>query len=115
MEYSKKIFALLLERAKGERSWHAFAADCGISYVQMRKLAFCRQENPPRRKLLLKLAAGSGGDVSAEDFFCAAGVSEDRRLSAEEKALLKSFSSLKPRQRREVADFAAFLKKGGRA
>ena len=51
MEYNKKIFALLLERAKGERSWRSFAIDCDISYVQMRKLAFCEQENPPRRKL----------------------------------------------------------------
>ena len=46
MEFNKKIFALLLERAKGERSLRRFSMDCDISYVQMRKLYYGEQENP---------------------------------------------------------------------
>ena len=46
--FSKKIFAILLERAKGDRSWRQFAIEADISYVQMRKLAQGTQENPPR-------------------------------------------------------------------
>ena len=44
--WNKKIFAMLLNE---------FAADCDISYVQMRKLALGTQENPPRPKLIRKV------------------------------------------------------------
>ena len=37
--FNRKIFAMLLEKAKGERSSKQFAADCGISYVQLHKLS----------------------------------------------------------------------------
>ena len=57
--WSKKIFALLLTEAKGVRSWRQFAIDCGISYVQMRKLALGTQANPPRPKLIRKVAANA--------------------------------------------------------
>ncbi len=108
MKYSKKIFALLLERAKGERSWRVFAEDCDISSVQMRKLACCEQENPPRRKLLLKLGAHSENGITAEDFLTAAGTDEEK-LSAEDKALLSTVSALRPKDRRLLEDYAAFL------
>lgn len=109
MEFNKKIFALLLERAKGERSWRAFAADCDISYVQMRKLAFCEQENPPRKKLLLKLGKGSVNGITAEDFLCAAGASGNKALSLKEQDIVNGYNALKPRGKREIEDFLAFL------
>ena len=61
--FNKKIFAILLEHAKGERSWRQFSFDCDISYVQMRKLAQATQENPPRPKLIKKIADHSFGDI----------------------------------------------------
>lgn len=109
MKYSKKIFALLLERAKGERSWRTFAADCDISYVQMRKLAFCVQENPPRRKLLEKLGNGSTGGITTEDFLCAAGITGERTVNEKERALLDSYNALTIGQRHSVDAFVAFL------
>ena len=110
MEYNKKIFALLLERAKGERSWRSFAIDCDISYVQMRKLAFGEQENPPRRKLLEKLGANSRCGITTEDFLCAAGLCDEKQeLNAKEAELVKSYAALKPRQKRALEDFAAFM------
>lgn len=108
MNFSKKIFALLLERAKGERSWRAFAEDCDISVVQIRKLACCEQENPPRRKLLLKLGAHSENGITAEDFLAAAGA-DVKKLSTEDKALLNTVSALRPKDRRLLEDYAAFL------
>lgn len=72
--YNKKIFALLLEVAKGERSWRQFAFDCDISYVQMRKLAQQTQENPPRPKLIRKIADHAFNDLDLEDFMFAAGM-----------------------------------------
>ena len=72
--FNKKIFALLLERAKGERSWRQFAMDCDISYVQMRKLSMCTQNNPPRPKLIKKLANNSFNEIDLEDYLFAAGM-----------------------------------------
>ena len=71
--FSKKIFAILLERAKGDRSWRQFAIEADISYVQMRKLAQGTQENPPRPKLIKKLAEHSFNDIDLEDFMFAVG------------------------------------------
>ena len=36
--FSKRIFAMLLEKGKGSRSWRQFSLDAGISYVQMPNL-----------------------------------------------------------------------------
>ena len=58
---------MLLEKAKGPRSWRQFAADCDISYVQMRKLVQGEQENPPRPKLIRKLADHAFDDVDLEE------------------------------------------------
>ena len=72
--FSKKIFAILLERAKGPRSWRQFAFDCSISYVQMRKLAQAEQEKPARPKLIKKIADNSFNEVDLEDLMFAAGM-----------------------------------------
>ena len=73
-KWNKKIFAMLLTEAKGVRSWLQFASDCDISYVQMRKLALATQENPPRPKLIRKVAAQAFGEVDLEDLMFAAGL-----------------------------------------
>ena len=72
--WNKKIFAMLLERAKGVRSLRQFAADCDVSYVQIRKLMNMEQENPPRPKLIRKIAGNAFGDVDLEDLLFAAGL-----------------------------------------
>lgn len=75
--FSKKIFALLLERAKGPRSWRQFAFDSGISYVQIRKLAQAEQNNPPRPKLIRKIADHAFNEVDLEDLMFAAGMTKN--------------------------------------
>lgn len=72
--WNKKIFAMLLTEAKGVRSWRQFASDCDISYVQMRKLALGTQENPPRPKLIRKVAQHAFGEIDLEDLMFAAGI-----------------------------------------
>lgn len=110
MEFNKKIFALLLERAKGERSWRKFAQDCDVSYVQMRKLYQCEQDNPPRKKLLEKLGKHSENGITTEDYMCAANAGGDRvKDNGVPAALASTYAALKPRQKRQVEDFAAFL------
>jgi hypothetical protein len=52
--FRKNILSLLLEKARGERSLRQFAIECDISYVQMRKLVLCAQENPPAPSLSRK-------------------------------------------------------------
>ena len=116
--WNKKIFALLLEQAKGPRSWRQFAIDCDISYVQMRKLALMTQENPPRPKLIRKVAANAFGELDLEDFMFAAGmnigesaalrVSKPRR----EDSMDEKYRLLSQRDRRTVNAFMDFLAQG---
>jgi hypothetical protein len=80
-KWNKKIFSMLLEQAKGVRSWRQFASDCGISYVQMRKLAQGTQENPPRPKLIHKIASNAFNEIDLEDLMFAAGVSVPDSMS----------------------------------
>ncbi len=102
--FNKKIFALLLERAKGERSWRQFADDCGISYVQLRKLAVCGQENPPRLKLISKLAAASVFAEESDYLFAAGYLPEDKQ-----DALAEKIASLAPDKRRLVEELVEHL------
>ena len=118
--FNKRIFALLLSLAKGpKRSWRQFAAECDISYVQMRKLATERQDNPPRDKLMQKLAQNAVDGITLADFRFAAGAAEGGRVaeknlaasSAEKEARMfcERYLSLSKGQRSMVNAFIAFL------
>lgn len=116
--FNKKIFALLLDAARDNRSWRQFADDCGISYVQMRKLATCKQENPPRIKLIRKIASNSGAGITADDFIFATGNLPDSESSAfsPSSSLIKQgdifyekYLSLSMGQRKMINDFIDFL------
>ncbi len=113
VHFNKKIFALLLEKAKGERSTRTFADQCGISYVQLHKLEKCAQENPPGLKLLTKLAENSENGIELEDFLFASGhdlesqsQNEKPRKSADIQSMFEKLSS---GQQKTVYDFADYL------
>ena len=113
--FNKKIFAILLEHAKGERSWRQFSFDCDISYVQMRKLAQATQENPPRPKLIKKIADHSFGDIDLEDFMFAAGIGKSetnfivKEPTAGQDGIGAAYRSLSAKDRKTVAEFVDFL------
>lgn len=112
--FNKKIFAMLIDKARGERSVRRFAADSGISYLQLRKLLMCEQENPPRLKLITKLAENSENGIELEDYLYAAGKveSEDSNtveLTQKEKHFLENYNSLSVKQQKTVEDFVDFL------
>ena len=110
--WNKKIFAMLLEQAKGVRSWRQFAGECDISYVQLRKLAAMEQENPPRPKLIRKIAANAFGDVDLADLMFAAGIAvPDTSLQSKPKAetVHDRFNALPAKDRRTVEEFIEFL------
>jgi len=114
IKWNKKIFAMLLAEAKGVRSWRQFAADCDISYVQMRKLAMCTQENPPRPKLIRKVAAQAFGEIDLEDLMFAAGIRMgDMTLRAEEDPTpatpYDKYRALPLKERKLVDRFIDFL------
>lgn len=118
MNFNKKLFSLLLDMARGERSWRRFALDADISYVQMRKLALMQQENPPRLKLIKKIASVSAGDITADDLLFCTGTSFDRdetKLPVSSSSLkqgelfYEKFLSLSKGQRKEIIDFIDFL------
>lgn len=114
-KWNKKIFSLLLEQAKGVRSWRQFAADCDISYVQIRKLSQGTQENPPRPKLIQKIAANAFNEIDLADLMFAAGVtagdSMTVRPSGERVAegFYDKYRALSARDRRTVSEFVDFL------
>lgn len=112
--WNKKIFAMLLNEAKGVRSWRQFAADCDISYVQMRKLALCTQENPPRPKLIRKVASHAFGDIDLADFMFAAGIHTGDSFNLREsvnssETPLDKYRALPPKERKTVDKFVEFL------
>lgn len=105
---------MLLAEAKGVRSWRQFAADCDISYVQMRKLALGTQENPPRPKLIRKVALHAFGEIDLEDLMFAAGNHTGDSMSFRENANLPEspidkYRSLPSKERKTVDKFIEFL------
>lgn len=115
--FNKKIFSLLIEHACGQRSLHRFAKDSDISYVQLRKLHACRQENPPGKKLIRKLAENSDGGIEYEDFAFAAGLCDKKDapadLSPRDKRLLEDIKALSAGQRKTAEEFVRFLSRRG--
>ncbi len=112
--WNKKIFAMLLNEAKGVRSWRQFAADCDISYVQMRKLALGTQENPPRPKLIRKVALHAFGEIDLEDLMFAAGIHASDTMALRESAEasetpIDKYRSLPSKERKTVDKFIEFL------
>ena len=113
-KWNKKIFAILLSEAKGVRSWRQFAMDCDISYVQMRRLALGTQENPPRPKLIRKVAENAFGDIDLKDLLFAAGIKIGdtkivRESTIESETNFEKYQSLSPKDRRTVNAFIDFL------
>ncbi len=116
MHFNKRIFSILLEKAKGDRSWRQFAMDCDISYIQMRKLALEQQENSPRKKLMTKIAQNAAGGITLEDLMFCSGVGEENEEKKPSGAagrsgdlLNEKFQSLSMGQRKMVLDFIDFL------
>ena len=116
--FNKKIFAILLDMARGERSWRQFAQDCDISYVQMRKLATCKQENPPRIKLIKKIASNAQADITIDDlvFVSGIGATSDANTFSPSSAMMKQgdlfqekYLSLSMGQKKMINDFIDFL------
>ncbi len=114
--YNKKIFSMLLEKARGDRTTRQFANDCGISYVQMHKLELCGQENPPTLKLLTKIAENSAAGVDMEDLMFAAGLTQNGEQSStvlpkRRKApdIQSMYEKLSAGQQKTVYDFVDYL------
>ena len=113
--FNKKILAMLIERARGDRTTRTFAADCGISYVQLHKLEMCLQENAPGMKLLTKLAENSENDVELEDFMFACGIEEQAAKQKKTQPAKKSldvqgmYDKLSQGQKKTVYDFIDYL------
>ena len=105
---------MLLAEAKGVRSWRQFAIDCDISYVQMRKLALGTQENPPRPKLIRKVAMHAFGEIDLEDLMFAAGIHTAdsmvmREEGTREETPYDKYRSLSLKDRKTVDRFIDFL------
>ncbi len=113
--FNKKILAMLIERARGDRTTRKFALDCGISYVQLHKLEMCLQENAPGLRLLTKLAENSENGVELEDYMFACGIEEQQIKQNKKQPAKKSFDvqsmydKLSQGQKKTVYDFIDYL------
>lgn len=111
--FNRKIFAMLLEKAKGERSSKQFAADCGISYVRLHKLELGAQLGAPGLKLITKLANNSAGGIELEDYLLAAGktsVSEQKPVKKKKTLdIQQMYENLSASQQKTVYDFMDYL------
>jgi len=114
--FNKKLFIMLLEKARGERTTRKFAEDCGISYVQLHKLELGLQDNPPGRQLLIKLTENSEGDIELEDFLFVCGLEDkisDKKQTSVKKSKSLDIQSLYDRlsqgQKKTVYDFVDYL------
>lgn len=112
--FNKKVFAILLEKARGERTTKQFANDCGISYVQLHKLELCGQENAPGIKLMTKISNNSAGEIELEDFMLAAGYTDkasEKIVTKKKKSLdiQELYDSLSTSQQKTVYDFMDYL------
>lgn len=112
--FNKKVFAILLEKARGDRTSKQFANDCGISYVQLHKLELCGQENAPGLKLMTKLANNSAGGIELEDYLLVSGYYERKNENPTEKKkkslnIQELYDSLSASQQKTVYDFMDYL------
>ena len=111
--FNRKIFAMLLEKAKGDRSSKQFAAGCGISYVQLHKLELQAQPGAPGLKLITKLANNSAGGIELEDYLLAAGrTGSDKEKPVKKKKSLniqQMYDNLSAGQQKTVYDFMDYL------
>lgn len=109
--WSKKIFSKLLHEAQGDRSVKQFADECGISYVQMRKLMMMEQENPPRPKLIRKIADHAFGEVDLADLMFAAGLSQQQaRAKVDSRAGIDAkLHGLTAKERKSAENYIDFI------
>lgn len=114
--WNKKIFAMLLQRAQGDRSTRQFALECDISYVQMRKLMMMEQANPPRPKLIKKIADHAFGEVDLADLMFAAGILQQKNQARIDGAdqlnqvgVGVKYRSLSAKERRSVEDYIDYI------
>ena len=113
--FNKKILAMLIDKARGERTTRKFALDCGISYVQLHKLEMGAQENAPGIMLLTKLAENSENGVELEDYMFACGIEEETIVPKVKKTVSKSldvqsmYDKLSQGQKKTVYDFIDYL------
>ena len=113
--FNKKILAMLIDKARGERTTRKFALDCGISYVQLHKLEMGAQENAPGIKLLTKLAENSENGIELEDYMFACGIEEEEIIPKVKKTASKSldvqsmYDKLSQGQKKTVYDFIDYL------
>ena len=111
--FNKRVFALIIEKAKGDRTTKQFAKDCGISYVQLHKLELCGQENAPGIKLMTKLANNSAFGIELEDYMLAAGRTGDQGKEKQKKkksiSIQELYDSLSSSQQRTIYEFMDYL------
>ncbi|MBS4218997.1 hypothetical protein KHA96_11790 [Bacillus sp. FJAT-49711] len=72
-QFNKEEFAILLERAKGDRSINQYANEAGVSAAHISRFLRNMIASPPTPETISKFAAKAQNEVSYEDLMVAAG------------------------------------------
>lgn len=74
MKFNKKLFAELLDSAKGiTRSINEYAFDVDVSAAHISRFMRCLIDSPPHPSTILKLASSTHNGITYEDFMFACG------------------------------------------
>ncbi|MDW7673445.1 MAG: S24 family peptidase [Bacillota bacterium] len=93
--FDKKQFALLLERAKGNRSINQFALHCGVSAAHISRLLRCLLDSPPSAEIIKKISDKAYNSVSYLDLMQAVGhIPRDSSLDLSKLSSLTKEESL---------------------
>lgn len=100
--FNKESFALLLEKAKGDRSINQYANETGVSAAHISR--FLRQliDTPPTPETISKLASSAYNDVTYRDFMVAAGhidISQQSTKDVNGNSEVERYSPLDKRRR----------------
>ena len=82
--FNKEMFAVLLDRAKGDRSINQYANETGVSAAHISRFLREMIDAPPTPETISKFAQRAGGDVSYADMMIAAGYINEGSVGQED-------------------------------
>lgn len=114
--FDKKLFAELLDKAKGERSINQYGQHCDVDPGYISRLLRKLREQPPSAEIINKLASRAHNGVTTEELMAAAGYIENPTIKSQELPetvapyLSDGIRELSPEARREVMDFIEYVR-----
>ncbi len=102
MSFNKQKFAVLLEKAKGNRSINQYALQCGVSSAHISRLMRQLLDTPPNPETIKLFASKAHNEVTYNNLMVAAGyIEEDNSVNEDPKTIGENLKKY-----REKANFS---------